>query len=213
MYSLNLACLRELCCGCMGSWECMSEDWGSKGGNKWGRRAVAEEWKMEGQYASGGGRSEGGLGVIRRKRLWSVTFKRWATPQGTSARTHTHWNAHMKTTVSSYLLMSRQADRRREEVNGRVGREWNKYLLLRRRLLSLWRKLCTQATVKTPRYFWMTNTNTQTIIILLLYSLRYLFIPRTPPPSASSWVFYIPSLKTAVFPHLEKPNMQLGLSP
>lgn len=126
----------------------------------------------------GGGRSGGG-GVIRWKRLWSVTFKRWATLQGTSARTHTHWNAHTQTTVSSYLLMSRQADRRREEVNGRVESEINTSRW-DGSLLSLWRKLCTQVTVKTLRYFWMTHTNTQTIIIPLFYSALS-FYP--PPPS------------------------------
>lgn len=93
----------------------------------------------------GGWRSECGFWVIRWKRLWSVTFKRWTTLQGTSARTHgdTKTHTHAETTVCSYLLMSRQAGRRREQTNGRALREWNKYLPVRQQPpLSLKKVVC-----------------------------------------------------------------------
>ena len=90
--------------------------------------------------------------------------------------------------------MRRQVDRRREEVNGRVGREWNEYLPLRRQHpLSLKKVVYTRDCENTSILLNDTNKHTQTIIIHLFYPL-FFSSPRQPPPP-SSWVFYISSLK------------------
>lgn len=90
--------------------------------------------------------------------------------------------------------MSRRVDRRREEVNGRVGREWNEYLPLRRqRPLSLKKVVYTSDCENTSILWNDTNKRTQTIIIHLFYSF-FFSSPRQPSPF-SSWVSYISSLK------------------
>lgn len=128
-----------------------------------------------------GVRSKGFFWVIRWKRLWSVTFKRWATPQGTSATTHTHNETHTQTTVSSYLLMNGQADRRREEVNESLGREWNKYLPLRRQPLYSLKKVvytsdCENTSIVLNDTHKHTDINYPSVLL-------FCFIPHTPPLS------------------------------
>lgn len=61
----------------------------------------------------------GGVRVIRWKRLWSVTFKRWATLQGTSAKTHTHQNTRIHKQLSTPIFW--WADRRTGGARRWVG--------------------------------------------------------------------------------------------
>ena len=175
-------------------------DGGGKGDNKWGRSVAAEEWEMEGwcgwwwrEIRSRGG----GFGVIRWKRLWSVTFKRWATLQGTSAWKHTHIEKH---TNNCQLLSPDEKTGGQEERGGewesREGVKWIPPAATAASSLSeescvhkgLWKHLDT--------FEWHKQTHSDNNYSSVLPSL--LFIPQTALPPLFLSILHL-LIKTKIF--------------